>query len=161
MENKKTILVWLGAMVWVCLCGHILMYPPPNFSVSSMLLLMTPWCRLQPSNGVSELRLYNETGLLLYILALAILWLTLLFKMSDDVTHMTKVAQQTKEQFEAERQQGEKTRESLIENAELLLKNVDIEYEHCAATIAANNETPGQLVGGEIEWATGQSYPYL
>lgn len=158
MENVlKTLLLCLISTLWVCIVGYIIVYPPPNFSVWNMLMLMPPWCRLQPYSGVLEFKLKGEASLAMCVLALVLFWLTLYFNLADDVTKTAEDAQKAKMNFEAERQKADETQEVLIENAEWLLSNLDVEYQHCAATIAANNETPGQLVGGEVEWATGET----
>lgn len=153
---RQQIIGWSAMVVWITISGYFIHNSPTTITLNEILLMMPQWCEMTDlTSNKGYILLSPQTTLWCCFTTLMLLSICWFFTAEEDLEEMTSDVIQVDEDNKANLVHDEITEEVLLENAKSLLEMVDLEYKHCAATIAANNETPGTKVGGETEWATG------
>lgn len=148
---------WSAVVAWITFSGYFIHESPTTMTLKEILLMMPQWCEMKDlATNKGYILLSPQTTLWCCFTTLMLLSICWFFTAEEDLEEISSDVVQVDQDTKANLVHDEITEDVLLENAKSLLDMVDLEYKHCAATIAANNETPGRKVGGETEWATGK-----
>lgn len=155
MILKTKLLAWGVALSWVGFTVYYISTAKMKLSVKDLLLMMPQCCEMTNLVGddlVFSLETFIKFCFGFVLLHFATWWMTAEELVEEKETEVSQFVDSVKKDI----LDKEEIQEALLDSCKSLLDNIDLEFVHCAALIGANNETPGQRVGGEVEWATGK-----
>ncbi|XP_054269689.1 uncharacterized protein LOC128991013 [Macrosteles quadrilineatus] len=155
--NWYKLLAWGAVLSWAVFSAYYISTAKMKLKLTDLLLMMPQCCQMTDLVGSGYVVFSPETMikfcfgfLLLYFVTW---WITAEEVVGKTDTEVSKLV----EYVETQILNDEETKEVLLDTSKSLVDKIDLEFQHCAALIAINNETPGQRVGGEVEWATGET----
>uniref|UniRef100_A0A1B6F0E3 Uncharacterized protein n=1 Tax=Cuerna arida TaxID=1464854 RepID=A0A1B6F0E3_9HEMI len=152
------LLVWSVAAFWGGFSAYYLTHTDSKLSLYDLLLMMPQWCELSEEFNTSYIVLSPQATIIFSMAVTVLLTLCWYSVEEDDIDIMTSESSEMDQYVKTDVAPEDNLKEdALLESAKSLAEQVDLEYKYCAASIASNNETHGKKVGGEAEWATGET----
>uniref|UniRef100_A0A1B6KPI8 Uncharacterized protein n=1 Tax=Graphocephala atropunctata TaxID=36148 RepID=A0A1B6KPI8_9HEMI len=154
----NNILGWGIATIWGIVSVYYLTHSNSKLSFYDLLHTMPQWCELSDVAGTSYTVLSPQASIVFCVSVTMLLTLCWYSVQEDDIDIIASETSQVDLYVKTDIAPEDNLKEDLIlESAKSLMAEVDLEFLHCAASIASNNETHGMKVGGEAEWATGET----
>ncbi|KAG8265017.1 hypothetical protein J6590_003115 [Homalodisca vitripennis] len=149
---------WGVTAIWGVFSAYYLTHTDSKLSLYELMIMMPQWCELSEEFNTSYTVLTPQATIIFCMGVTVMLTMCWYSIQEDDIDVMTSEASEIDQYVKTDLAPEDNLKEdALLESAKSLMDLVDLEYQHCAATIASNNETPGKKVGGEAEWATGET----
>lgn len=149
-------LIWVGVALYSIMCYYHIVNAETKLSIHYLLLMLPQWCEMTDLTGNRSFELSPEDTTTYAAATVILLVLCWYLTELDDVELTNVESSKLNNEVSTVEAEDEMRNDVIWDSAKCLMDQVDLECELCKAFLASNNETPGKIVGGEAEWASGK-----